>query len=200
MDTVNLPFSPRGDVKCVRGPPGRGASRAEEKGASRAEEKGAGNMAFKVFSRITRHESRPFNRVLRPSGGEKCRLESHRDGLETVAAGSGFQRTGRKDLPRDGRGRKTRRSRPGEPSGRNRHCVPDGTRGELPNQVSNGHTPRRSRRASREIKKRATRRQVINSEIVMTREKVPLQASTLTRQAAGPRRSATVDRCDARAL
>lgn len=26
-----------------------------------------------------------------------------------------------------------------EPSGRNRHCVPDGTREELPNQVSNGH-------------------------------------------------------------
>ena len=26
------------------------------------------------FSRITRHESRPFYRVLRPSGGEKCRL------------------------------------------------------------------------------------------------------------------------------
>ena len=51
----------------------------------------------------------------------------------------------------------------GEPSGRNRHCVPDGTRGELPNQVSNGHTPRRSRRASREIKKTATRRQVIDS-------------------------------------
>ena len=26
------------------------------------------------FSRITKHESRPFYRVLRPSGGEKCRL------------------------------------------------------------------------------------------------------------------------------
>lgn len=40
-----------------------------------------------------------------------------------------------------------------EPSGRNRHCVPDGTREELPNQVSNGRTPRRSRSASRKIKK-----------------------------------------------
>ena len=32
---LNLPFSPRGEAKWVRGPSGRGASRAEEKGASR---------------------------------------------------------------------------------------------------------------------------------------------------------------------
>ena len=60
---LNLPFSPRGEAKWVRGPSGRGASRAEEKGAR--------NMACKVF-----HESRvtAFSRVLRPSGGGKCRL------------------------------------------------------------------------------------------------------------------------------
>ena len=42
-------FSPRGEVKCVRGPSGRGASRAEKKGAR--------NVAFKVFheSRVTNH-------------------------------------------------------------------------------------------------------------------------------------------------
>ena len=32
---LNLPFSPRGEAKWVRGPSGLGASRAEEKGASR---------------------------------------------------------------------------------------------------------------------------------------------------------------------
>ncbi len=32
---LNLHFSPRGEAKCVRGPSGLGASRAEEKGASR---------------------------------------------------------------------------------------------------------------------------------------------------------------------
>ena len=60
---TSLHFSPRGEAKCVRGPSGRGASLAEEKGAR--------NMAFKVF-----HESRitAFYRVLRPSGGENCRI------------------------------------------------------------------------------------------------------------------------------
>ena len=33
--TASLHFSPRGEAKCVRGPSGLGASRAEEKGASR---------------------------------------------------------------------------------------------------------------------------------------------------------------------
>ena len=69
----NLHFSPRDETKCVRGPSGQGAPL------------GARNMAFKVFtnhgfygfheSRDTKHESRPFYRVLRPSGGEKCRLK-----------------------------------------------------------------------------------------------------------------------------
>ena len=72
--TSSLHVSPRGEAKCVRGPSGRGASRAEEKGAC--------NFAFKVFheSRVTKHESRPFYRVLRPSGGEKCRLTHTRSG------------------------------------------------------------------------------------------------------------------------
>ncbi|MDE0295720.1 MAG: hypothetical protein OXI93_16140 [Bryobacterales bacterium] len=34
-NNFSLHISPRGEVKCVRGPSGRGASRAEEKGASR---------------------------------------------------------------------------------------------------------------------------------------------------------------------
>ena len=65
--TPGLLFSPRGEAKCLRGPSGRGASRAEEKGAR--------NMAFKVFheSRVTEHESRPFlacfdRRVVRNAG------------------------------------------------------------------------------------------------------------------------------------
>ena len=49
-----LHVSPRGEAKWVRGPSGRGASRAEEKSAR--------STAFKVFheSRVTKHESRPF--------------------------------------------------------------------------------------------------------------------------------------------
>ena len=35
VERVNLLFSPCGEAKCVRGPSGLGASRAEEKGASR---------------------------------------------------------------------------------------------------------------------------------------------------------------------
>ena len=66
---VSLPFSPRGEVKCVRGPSGRGASRL-----ARA------RWPLKFFtnheSRVTKHESRSFYRVLRPSGGEKDRLIS----------------------------------------------------------------------------------------------------------------------------
>ena len=41
---------------------------------TRREPLGARNMAFKGFSRITRHETRPFYRVLRPSGGKKGTL------------------------------------------------------------------------------------------------------------------------------
>ena len=49
---LSLRFSPRGEAKCVRGPSGLGASRAEEKGARKT--------ACKVFheSRDTSHESR----------------------------------------------------------------------------------------------------------------------------------------------
>ena len=62
--TTVLHVSPRGEVKCVRGPSGRGARRL------------ARATRHVRFSRITRHESRitAFYRVLRPSGGEKCRL------------------------------------------------------------------------------------------------------------------------------
>ena len=63
--TPGLPFSPRGEAKCVRG-------------ARAARREKARNWAFMVFheSRDTRHESRPFYCVLRPSGGEKGRLNS----------------------------------------------------------------------------------------------------------------------------
>ena len=60
----SLHFSPRGETKCVRGPSGRGASRAEEKGAR--------NKAFKVFHEsrntafmfFTNHETRNTNHGL----------------------------------------------------------------------------------------------------------------------------------------
>ena len=92
-----LHFSPRREKKCVRGPSGRGASRAEENGARNTACKifhESRNTAFTVHrpsdissganktpahgfheSRDTRHESRPFYRVLRPSGGQKCRVK-----------------------------------------------------------------------------------------------------------------------------
>ena len=47
--TPGLPFSPRGEAKCVRGASGRGASRAEGKSAQ---------LGLYGFSRITRHETR----------------------------------------------------------------------------------------------------------------------------------------------
>ena len=51
-------------------------------------------------SRVTKHESRPFYRVLRPSGGEKCRLvcewvaDSIDEGeaMEELAIGSAMSR------------------------------------------------------------------------------------------------------------
>ena len=103
---ADLHVSPRGEAKCVRRPSGLGASRAEEKGASRLARAGVlaksppspcglRNTALPVHwpsdnssganqapahgfheSRDTKHESRPLYRVLRPSGGEKCRLVS----------------------------------------------------------------------------------------------------------------------------
>ena len=97
-----LHFSPRGEAKCVRGPSGRGASRAEEKGASRLARAGVlaqsppspfglANHGFSNSPAVmtfllertrpppmvfTNHETRitAFPRVLRPSGGEQCRL------------------------------------------------------------------------------------------------------------------------------
>ena len=87
---ASLHFSPHGEAKCVRGPSGLGASRAEEKGASRLARAGvldksppsllgSRNTAFPVHwpsdissganqapshgfneSRDTKHESRPF--------------------------------------------------------------------------------------------------------------------------------------------
>ena len=90
---VSLHVSPRGEAKLLRGPPGRGASRAEEKGASRLARAGviaksspsplgSRNTAFPVHrpsdissganqfsahgfheSRDTKHESQPFYRV-----------------------------------------------------------------------------------------------------------------------------------------
>ena len=96
---ADLHVSPRGEVKCVRGPPGRGASRAEEKGARRrtcqiasftprvTKHGLSGSPAVRRFSwsepgprpwfsRITRHEPRitAFFCMLRLSCGEKCRL------------------------------------------------------------------------------------------------------------------------------
>ena len=55
---LNLPFSPRGEAKWVRGPSGLGASRAEEKGAGCP----LGRPEFRGFheTRDTKHESRLF--------------------------------------------------------------------------------------------------------------------------------------------
>ena len=106
---ASLPFSPRSEAKCVRGPSGRGASRprwqlGRQQGFSRNTRHESRNMAFpspsgdsresnpkpgqRVFheTRNTRHETRPFSCVLRPSDGEKCRLEA----LLTVRAAARF--------------------------------------------------------------------------------------------------------------
>ena len=55
----NLHFSPRGEAKCVRGPSGRGASRAEEKGARR--------RTYQIASFIPRSRNTAFP-VHWPSG------------------------------------------------------------------------------------------------------------------------------------
>ncbi len=68
----NLHFSPRGEAKCVRGPSGRGASRAYEKGASRLAR--AGVLDVRRARQASATKSWRSYRVLRPSGGEKCRL------------------------------------------------------------------------------------------------------------------------------
>ena len=95
---TSLHFSPRGEAKWVRGPSGRGASRLARAGVlaeSPPSPFGSRNAALPVHwpsdissganqvpahgfheSRDTKHESRPFPRVLRPSDGEKCRLDS----------------------------------------------------------------------------------------------------------------------------
>ena len=96
LERTSLHFSPRGEAKCVRGPSGRGASRLARAGVTaifasltpRITKHGMyGSLAVRHFfwsepgplpwfSRITRHETRitAFFRVLRPSGGERCRL------------------------------------------------------------------------------------------------------------------------------
>ena len=55
ITAFNLHFSPRGEAKCVRGPPGRSASRAEEKGARRRS-----SHIASFTPRFTRHEARPL--------------------------------------------------------------------------------------------------------------------------------------------
>ena len=64
--SFGLHVSPRGVAKCVRSPSGRGASRPSP----------ANGFFTKHEIRNTNHETRitAFYRVLRPSGGEKCRL------------------------------------------------------------------------------------------------------------------------------
>jgi len=74
---LNLHVSPRGEAKRVRGPSGLGASRAEEKGASRLARAG---MLEPYVEHGKQAQRSPGDRirVLRPSGGETCRLVSPR--------------------------------------------------------------------------------------------------------------------------
>ncbi len=74
---LNLHVSPRGEAKWVRGPSGLGASRAEEKGASRLARAGVLEQYVEHGMQAQRSPGGRI-RVLRPSGGEKCRLVSPR--------------------------------------------------------------------------------------------------------------------------
>ncbi len=74
---LNLHVSPRGEAKWVRGPSGLGASRAEEKGASRLARAGMLEPYVEHGKQAQRSPGARI-RVLRPSGGEKCRLVSPR--------------------------------------------------------------------------------------------------------------------------
>ncbi len=72
---LNLHVSPRGEAKRVRGPSGLGASRAEEKGASRLARAGVLEQYVEHGKQAQRSPGARI-RVLRPSGGETCRLVS----------------------------------------------------------------------------------------------------------------------------
>ena len=74
---LNLHVSPRGEAKWVRGPSGLGASRAEEKGASRLARAGVLEQYVEHGKQAQRSPGARI-RVLRPSGGETCRLVSPR--------------------------------------------------------------------------------------------------------------------------
>ena len=72
---ASLHVSPRGEAKWVRGPSGRGASRAEEEGASRLARAGMLEPYVEHGKQAQRSHGGRI-RVLRPSGGETCRLVS----------------------------------------------------------------------------------------------------------------------------
>ena len=74
---ASLHVSPRGEAKCVRGPSGLGASRAEEKGVSRLARAGMLEQYVEHGKQAQRSPGGRI-RVLRPSGGETCRLVSPR--------------------------------------------------------------------------------------------------------------------------
>ena len=74
---ADLHVSPRGEAKWVRGPSGQGASRAEEKGASRLARAGVLEQYVEHGKQAQRSPGARI-RVLRPSGGETCRLVSSR--------------------------------------------------------------------------------------------------------------------------
>ena len=93
IGTWSLHFSPRGEAKWVRGPSGRGARGRRKKARATWPVRFFTNHGLYSspavrhifwsepvlrpwFLRITSHETRitAFFRVLRPSGGEKCRL------------------------------------------------------------------------------------------------------------------------------
>ena len=74
---ASLHVSPRGEAKWVRGPSGLGASRAEEKGASRLARAGVLEQYVEHGKQAQRSPGARI-RVLRPSGGETCRLVSSR--------------------------------------------------------------------------------------------------------------------------
>ena len=100
---ARLHVSPRGEAKWVRGPSGLGASRAEEKGASRWARAGMLEPYVEHGKQAQRSPGARI-RVLRPSGGETCRLVSPRRpdvrSRRPVAASLGaFARHGRHIAP-----------------------------------------------------------------------------------------------------
>ncbi len=73
LSGASLHVSPRGEAKWVRGPSGLGASRAEEEGARRLARAGVLEPYVEHGKQAQRSPGGPI-RVLRPSGGETCRL------------------------------------------------------------------------------------------------------------------------------